>query len=87
MKTHSWHDRLQNYQVAANAASINADPKKGFIIGGTSAGGNMTATVAHLFKDEKIEPALTGCLLVIPATCAGDAMPEKYRKDYNSYEQ
>lgn len=55
--------------------------------GGTSAGGNITATIAHQFRDDKITPGLTGCLLMIPAWCAGAHLPEKYKSEVTSPEQ
>ena len=49
--------------VAANATSkLGADPSKGFIVGGTSAGGNLTDVVGHLARDENLLPPLTGLL-------------------------
>ncbi|KAF2480820.1 alpha/beta hydrolase fold-domain-containing protein [Neohortaea acidophila] len=70
-----------------NASRLGADPTKGFVIGGTSAGGNITATIAHQFRDDKITPGLTGCLLMIPAWCAGAHLPEKYKSEVTSPEQ
>ncbi|KAK3683033.1 hypothetical protein LTR37_020631 [Vermiconidia calcicola] len=82
---HDCHDATK--WAASNASSLGADPSKGFVIGGTSAGGNMTAVVAHQCRDDKMSPPLTGCLLMIPAYCHVDSVPEKYKKDYQSYEQ
>lgn len=73
--------------AAENASQLSADPSKGFIIGGTSAGGNIAATISHLARDEKFSPPLTGCHMMIPAICAVDALPEKYKKDQHSWEQ
>lgn len=78
-------------------------------MGGTSAGGNLTAVVslltvfksatanhalflslsqiAHLCRDEKMSPPITGCLLMIPAYCYHEAVPEKYKPDYRSFAQ
>lgn len=55
----SW-DALQ--WVAANAEKLRATPSEGFIIGGTSAGGNLTDVCGHLARDEKLSPPLTGML-------------------------
>lgn len=73
--------------AAANASSLGADPSKGFIISGTSAGGNMVAGVSHICRDEGLQPAITGCHLMIPALCFHKYVPEKYKKDYRSWEQ
>ena len=49
--------------AAANAKEVlGADPSKGFIVCGTSAGGNLTDVVAHLARDEKLNPPLTGLI-------------------------
>lgn len=60
---------------------------KGFIIGGTSAGGNIAAVLAHLARDDGLAPKLTGQYLAIPAVGSGDVIPEKYRSRWLSYEQ
>ncbi|KAF2719841.1 hypothetical protein K431DRAFT_286328 [Polychaeton citri CBS 116435] len=73
--------------AAENAAFLGTDPTKSFILGGTSAGGNLTAVISHLARDEKLSPPLTGCHLMIPAVCDFRSMPEKYKKDANSWEQ
>jgi len=74
-------------QAAANASKLKADPSKGFIIGGTSAGGNMAAACALLARDEKLSPPLTGLCLLIPALMDYRVIPEKYKDDIKSYEQ
>jgi len=43
--------------------------------------------IAHLWRDEEINPPITGCLLVIPSYCYSTYVPGKYKKDYKSYEQ
>ena len=52
--------------VAANAAAIGGDPAR-LAIGGDSAGGNLTAVVAHMVRDRG-GPALRYQLLVYPVT-------------------
>ncbi|KAK4980032.1 hypothetical protein LTR42_000339 [Elasticomyces elasticus] len=68
---HKWplaiHDSYDATKWAAKNAG--ADPSKGFLIGGTSAGGNMTAVVAHMWRDAGDKPGITGCHLMIPAVC------------------
>ncbi|KAH0847182.1 hypothetical protein AYO21_02569 [Fonsecaea monophora] len=73
--------------AAANAKSWGADPSVGFVIGGTSAGGNITAVLAHVARDEKLSPPLTGQYLAIPAVLPADEIPDKYKEFYLSYEQ
>jgi acetyl esterase/lipase len=73
--------------AAARAQSLGADTSVGFVIGGTSAGGSMTAVLAHLARDEGLSPPLTGQYLGIPAVCPPSRMPEKYREFLLSPEQ
>ncbi|EXJ88096.1 hypothetical protein A1O1_05024 [Capronia coronata CBS 617.96] len=73
--------------AAANAKSWGADPAVGFVVGGTSAGGNITAVLAHVARDEKLSPPLTGQYLAIPTVVTPNKLPEKYRPYHLSYEQ
>jgi len=75
--------------AAANASKIGADPSKGFIVGGTSAGGNIAAVVSHLARDEKLSPPLTGVCLLIPALADHSLkeFPEEYKHEIVSYKQ
>lgn len=57
------------------------------MIGGTSAGGNLSLVLTHLSRDESLSPPLTGVWLNIPATIDSAAVPEKYKKLLTSYEQ
>jgi acetyl esterase/lipase len=82
--TDSW-DALK--WAAKNASSVGADPSKGFIIGGTSAGAMITATISHMARDEKLSPPLTGVWLNVPMVIAQSVMPEKYRAIHTSYDQ
>jgi acetyl esterase/lipase len=75
--------------AAANASKLGADPSKGFIVGGTSAGGNISAVIGHLARDEKLSPPLTGIALLIPAVTDHrlENIDEEYKKEIISYEQ
>lgn len=46
--------------AAANASSLGADTSRGFILGGISAGANLTAVMAQKTVSEKMLPPLTG---------------------------
>lgn len=70
--------------VAQNAKSLGATPKAGFIIGGASAGGNLSAVLAHVARDEKLDPPLTGQYLCVPALIPPVLIPEKYKNEYIS---
>ena len=73
--------------AAENASSFGADPSKGFIVGGTSAGGNITAVLTHMARDEGLSPPLTGQYLGVPAVVEQTMMPDKYKDLFFSYEQ
>lgn len=61
--TDAWHV-LQ--WAGKNAASLGADPKKGFIVGGSSAGANFAPVLARRSVEEGLEPRLTGQWLAYP---------------------
>lgn len=74
--------------AAAKAADFGADPSQGFIVGGTSAGGNLSAVLSLLARDEKLSPPLTGQYLAIPAVTPGrEYVPAKYQHMYLSMSQ
>lgn len=75
-------------QASENYKELGADPSKGFIIGGTSAGGNISAVLGFKARDEKLSPPLTGLLLVIPAMgLSYKDIPAEYKDEILSYEQ
>ncbi|CZT23344.1 related to Putative sterigmatocystin biosynthesis lipase/esterase STCI [Ramularia collo-cygni] len=74
--------------IAANASSLGADPSKGFIVGGVSAGANITAVIAQKYLDEGISPPMTGLWLSVPLLFSfKENVPEKYRDQWFSREQ
>jgi len=73
--------------LAKNASSIGADPSAGFILGGISAGGNLTAVVAQKALDEKLSPPLTGLWVCIPVLLNEQNVPEKYKHRWFSRKQ
>lgn len=81
--------RSDQHQAAANASKLGADPTKGFLVGGTSAGGNLAAVVSHLARDEKLSPPITGVALLIPALAdyTLKEFPEEYKHEIESYKQ
>ena len=66
-------------QAAENAASLGADIKKGFLVGGDSAGGNIASAVALKARDDPFFESrpLTGQYLREPATVHPTQWPEK----------
>ncbi|KAL6712013.1 hypothetical protein ACN47E_003056 [Coniothyrium glycines] len=51
---------------AAHAAALGADPRTGFIVGGSSAGANFAPVLARRSIDEALRPGLTGQWLAYP---------------------
>ena len=74
---------------AANASSsLGADSSKGFLLGGVSAGGNITAVVAQKAVEEGMSPPLTGLWLCVPLLFPSiDQVPDKYKELWFSHEQ
>lgn len=54
---------------------------------GESAGANLAIVAALLARDECLSPPLTGLSLSIPAVLSEEAVPDKYKAEYLSYEQ
>ncbi|THW18350.1 lipase/esterase [Aureobasidium pullulans] len=75
--------------LAKNAESFGADPSKGFVLGGISAGGNLTAVIAQkTLEDKSLAHPLTGLWLCVPLVFpSGDLVPEKYKDVWFSHEQ
>lgn len=74
-------------KLAKNASLIGADPALGFVLGGTSSGGQMTAALSHMARDRNLSPPLTGVYLNVPALVQPALVPEAYKQMYNSRSQ
>ncbi|KAK3696597.1 hypothetical protein LTR37_017850 [Vermiconidia calcicola] len=70
--------------IAENAEVLEADPNQGFLVGGISAGGNITNVVTHLARDRGLQPLITGNWLSVPgvrlAPKNADELPQKYKE-------
>jgi acetyl esterase/lipase len=78
--------------IAEHATTtLKADPSKEFIVGGISAGGNITNIVTHLARDENLRPPITGCWLsATPVRLApkdAHKLPQKYQERLLSHDQ
>lgn len=72
--------------IAENATGrlLNADPSKGFLMGGVSAGASITAVLSRKFQEEELAHPLTGQWLAVPPLFHEDIVPQEYRKIYIS---
>ncbi|KAK7432916.1 hypothetical protein QQZ08_000387 [Neonectria magnoliae] len=80
--TVKWH--ILN-KAAANAATLGADPTRGFIVGGNSAGGNIATTCGVLSVREKLSLPITGLAIQVPLISGEEGVPEKWRHEVDSY--
>ncbi|KAF1960844.1 alpha/beta-hydrolase [Byssothecium circinans] len=81
------HDSIDAAKwVGENASQLGADTSKGFIVSGSSAGGNLAAVVTHEAADKKWSPPITGVFLSIPSLVHPEAVTEKYKSHYNAWE-
>lgn len=73
--------------VAANPSALDADLSKGFVIGGGSAGGNLSIVTAHRAAREKLSPPITGVLTSVTVCTSEETLPAKYKELWLSREQ
>lgn len=79
---------LTPVQIASHAADLGANTAHGFILGGTSSGGQTAAALSHWARDTPLAMPLTGIYLNVPATVPEpSAVPDKYREFYQSRAQ
>ncbi|KAJ7624738.1 Alpha/Beta hydrolase protein [Roridomyces roridus] len=72
-----------------NQVLLSADIKKGFLIGGLSAGGHLTAVLAHRARDDpRFEGRrITGHIMQVPVLCHPQAVPGEYEGSLFSLKQ
>ena len=78
--------------IAKNAVdTLRTDPSKGFVVGGISAGANLTNVITHLARDRGLKPPITGNLLSVAGVRLRpddqEKLPQKYRERYLSRTQ
>lgn len=73
--------------VAENATGdlLNADPSQGFVIGGVSAGADISAVLSRMAQEDKLTHPLTGQWLACPNVFHKDGVPDKYKDRYKSW--
>ena len=70
--------------ASPSSSVLPADPRRGFIVGGASAGGNLSAVMCQIGRDEGLDPPLTGQYLCVPALLWSTVVPEKWKAEYQS---
>lgn len=81
------HDSLDTVKwIADHASEIGADPTKGFIVGGISAGGTTTAVITTEAVKNKLAYPITGQWLCVPSIMSHDNLPAKYKPYFHSLE-
>lgn len=70
------------YQIAENAADLGADVSKGFVLGGTSSGGQLAATPSLWARDRGLKAKLTGIYLNATSIVDPGALREEYKRIY-----
>ncbi|EJD06361.1 uncharacterized protein FOMMEDRAFT_102151 [Fomitiporia mediterranea MF3/22] len=75
--------------VSSNASELRVDLKKGFIVGGLSAGGNFTCVVTQRAREDPgLQDKITGQILQVPGTMShAKEFPEHLRDKLKSHEQ
>jgi len=68
----------------ANASSLKADPKARLIMGGASAGSNLSAVLALISRDNELDPPITGQYLCVPALLPDTNVPPEVAHLYES---
>jgi len=68
---------------------LSASLSKGFIVGGMSSGGNLTAVITHRARDDPFfaDKKITGQILMIPTVLHLDGYPTEYKSELLSLEQ
>lgn len=74
-------------QVSQNVDRLGINPSKGFIIGGTSSGADISLTISHLYRDAETLHPLTGVYAPITSGVNDQTVPEEYKEYFISYEQ
>jgi acetyl esterase/lipase len=68
----------------ANSSTLKVTPERGLVVGGASAGGNISAVLALLARDENLQPPITGQYLCVPALLPHEKVPSRFTHLYQS---
>lgn len=70
--------------IASHPKRYGANPSKGFVVGGESAGSVIASVLSLQARDTSLEPPLTGSLLCVGSYFNPESLPEKYVPYYRS---
>lgn len=83
-----WEDSWDNLVwLVDHASELGADPTKGLIMGGTSAGAGLAAVCARKAQVKPLAYPLTGQWLNVPSILSEHHIPEKWKHLYISKQQ
>lgn len=72
-------------KVSTHAPELGVDLTKGFVINGTSAGGNLAVGVCYQWHDHGLQPPITGCHIMNGILVDSEHVPERAQADYKSW--
>lgn len=72
--------------LAQNAHTLGADVHAGLVLGGSSAGANLTAILASKCSRIEGSPKITGIFLSVPLVLVPEIVPAKYKAFYTARE-
>lgn len=75
---------VESASTSATSPLHSADPRLGFIVGGSLAGANLAASLAHLARDHHLTPPLTGQFLSVVTVMHHEHVPAQYQPYYLS---
>ena len=78
------YEVLQHLATDAQSFHELAKPDMGIVLGGSSAGGNLAATLAQKARVDDLQPSVTGQWLSVAALLPSEVVPEKYAAEYVS---
>ncbi|RDW59268.1 hypothetical protein BP5796_12192 [Coleophoma crateriformis] len=72
--------------ISSHSQQLKANLKNGFILSGSSAGGNISAVLSLLARDSK-SVDITGVYIGVPIVVHPSVVPQRYQSLYRSYEE
>ncbi|KAM0723539.1 hypothetical protein Q7P37_000526 [Cladosporium fusiforme] len=71
----------------ASEPLLRSDPEQGFVLGGVSVGGSMSAALSRKFQDEPLSHALTGQWLSVGSLMDESCVPARFKNVFLAREQ